>query len=127
MYGSAKWSEYVYILLCKEEVQLQRNNEINRFQQQINLSKEIDELWNLMEIDELWNLMQVSKKSYSRVKQTVSCVIVENYEGKASGALQHKTWKPGRLNPTMRYDVSKAYGQLQNKVWDTGKRRIEDT
>ena len=83
-----------------------------------------------IEIDYWWKLMQFSKESYNRIRKTACCGVelqVKNYEGKASGSLQHKTWNLGWLKPTMRYDETKTYGQLQNKVWDPGKRRIEDT
>ena len=49
---------------------------------------------------------------------------MKNSEGRDSGALQHKVWKPGRLQPT-RYDNSKAFGQLQTKVWDLGRQRLK--
>ena len=47
----------------------------------------------------------------------------EDCISKASGALQHKIWKPGRLKSTVKYEHSTAYGQMQNKVWDPGRTR----
>jgi len=44
---------------------------------------------------------------------------VKNVEGKDCGALQHKVWKLGRLQPN-RDEDSEAYGQQQTKVWDPG-------
>ena len=57
--------------------------------------------------------MQIPKKSYNRMKKEFHRGIiwkVKNDEGKDSGVLQHKVWKPGRLQPKKNED-SGAYGQ----------------
>jgi hypothetical protein len=52
---------------------------------------------------------------------------VKNEEGKDNGALQHKVWKPGRLQiKNDEYNASYEQ-QQQNKVWDPGKMNIEGT
>ena len=45
---------------------------------------------------------------------------VKNSEGKDNGVLQHKVWKPGRLQPKKTED-SGASGKKQTKVWNLGK------
>ena len=80
-------------------------------------------------IDEQWNLMQIPKESYSKMKKVIHCEIawrMKNSEGRDSGALQHKVWKPGRLQLKNDKD-NEAYGQQQTKVWDLGKMKIEGT
>ena len=67
--------------------------------------------------------MQFPKKSYSRIKQAPHYKVelkVNNDEGKGSGALQHKVWKTGRLQPR-RNDDSEAYEHQQTKFWDPGR------
>ena len=44
---------------------------------------------------------------------------------KASGALQHKIWKPGELKMTKENLHNKMDDLLQNKVWDSGILKIE--
>jgi len=66
--------------------------------------------------------MRVPKKNYSRAKQVIHCKVewwVKNVEVKDNGALQHKVWKPGRLQQK-RDEDSEAYGQQQTKFWDPG-------
>jgi hypothetical protein len=73
------------------------------------------------------NLMQIPKESYSRVKKVIHCEDdwkVKNNEGKDSGALQHKVWKPGRLQLKNDEDNA-AYGQQQTRVWDPGKMKMK--
>jgi len=74
------------------------------FQQNIELEKAIDELWNLM---------QISKESYNIMKKVIYYEDdwkVKNREGRDNGALQHKVWNPGRLQLKNDED-NVAYGQ----------------
>ena len=78
-------------------------------------------------IDELWKLMKIPKKSYNRVKQADHCRVewrVRNEEGKDTGVLQHKVWKPERLHPKKNED-GEAYGQQQTRVWDPGRQELQ--
>jgi hypothetical protein len=51
---------------------------------------------------------------------------VKKREGRDSGALQHKVWKPRRLQ--LKNDEDNAtYGQQQTKVRDPRKMNIEGT
>ena len=62
--------------------------------------------------------MKIPKKSYSRVKHIDHYKVewnVENEEGKDSGVLQHKVWKPRRLQSNKNED-GEAYGQQQTRV-----------
>ena len=80
-------------------------------------------------LDELWELMQIPEKNYNRVKQVIHCRVdwrMKNNEGKDSGALQHKVWKPGRLQLKDDKDNA-AYGQQKTKIWDPGQIKIEGT
>lgn len=100
------------------KMQWQSNEDQICFQQKIELEEAIDELWELM---------QIPKKSYNRVKQ-VHCGNVwrmKNDEGKNNGALQHKIWKLGRLQPEDNEDNA-AYGQQQIRVWHQGKLKMHD-
>ena len=112
VYSSIEWLEDVYILVCEEEVQEQIQSQMgSRCSQENRLDDEVYELWNLIKF---------FKKIYSKVKQVTHCEIglkMKNSEGKNSGSLQHKVWKPERLQP-IRNDDSKAHRQLQKKVWD---------
>ena len=49
----------------------------------------------------------------------------EDCRSKASGALQHKIWKPGELKMTKTEQHDEMDDQLQNKVWDPGILKIE--
>ena len=49
----------------------------------------------------------------------------EDYRSKASGALQHKIWKPGELNMTKTEQHDEMDDQLHSKVWDPGILNIE--
>ena len=49
----------------------------------------------------------------------------EDCRSKASGALQHKIWKPGELKMTKIEQHDEMDDQLQNKVWDPGILNIE--
>ena len=44
---------------------------------------------------------------------------------KASGALQHKIWKPGEMKMKKTEQHDDMDDQLQNKVWDPGILKIE--
>ena len=44
----------------------------------------------------------------------------EECKSKASGALQHKIWKPGELKMSKTEQHDKMDDQLQHKVWDPG-------
>ena len=48
-------------------------------------------------------------------------VIEEDCRSRASGALQHKIWKPGELKMTK----TEQHDEMQNKVWDPGMLKIE--
>lgn len=67
--------------------------------------------------------MKVSQKKTTSGKQR-SCSkrkTIEECESMASGALQHKVWRPGeqqQTTATIEYLTSNA--RLQNKVWDPG-------
>ena len=79
------------------------------------------------EIDYLWNLIQFSKRSYNKLKQSVHCEVglkVKNSDGRDTGALQHKVWKPGRLQ-LAKNDDNEAYEQQQTKFWDPGRHELK--
>ena len=100
MERSGEWNENVYVCIYEEEDQQQVNNSSSLFHPKIELDKEVDELRKLM---------HVFKRSYIRVKWKINCAIgltVRNCEGKASGVLQHKIWKPGRLWPIVKCNGS---------------------
>ena len=49
---------------------------------------------------------------------------MQNFEGRDSGALQHKVWNLGSLYP-IRNDDRKDQGQLQTKVLDLGRQILK--
>ena len=49
----------------------------------------------------------------------------EDCKSKASGALQHKIWKPGELKMTKTNLHDKMDDQLYNRVWDPGILNME--
>ena len=52
--------------------------------------------------------------------------MTEEYcRSKASGALQHKIWRPGELKMTKTEQHDEMDDQLQNKVWDPDIPKIE--
>ena len=66
-------------------------------------------------IDELWNLMQIPKMSCSKIKKEIHGGIVwkvKNNEGRDSGALQYKLWRPGRLQLTNGEDTLSLHDAL---------------
>ena len=85
---------------------MQGRNERTKFQQQASLDKEIDELWKLM-------LREHKENSCMRKVQTFNWVAVEYCGIKINGKLQNMIWNPGRLERTIRRQISIANGQYQ--------------
>lgn len=54
------------------------------------------------------------RSSNSKMKTETDC------ESVASGARQHKIWRPGEKQQTTDID-----DELQNKVWDPGRQRLK--
>ena len=52
-------------------------------------------------------------------------VTEKDCRSKASGALQHKIWKPRELKMTKKEQYDDMDDQLHNKVWDLGILKIE--
>ena len=96
-------------------MRVQQSRDGNNQQTEDILDREIELIRRLM-IKTSQRKTVARKKRSDNKRKTVA-----DLEGKACGALQHKIWKPGRLQQiTIVVKQLTSKERLQNKIWDPG-------